>query len=117
MGVTGPFVERDRTAAALLSLLATKPGQDKRHLLAGLRANGFADVGVTDVNSVLYARRGSFVSDGGTPPLWRLRLPGSSAGARHPRTGPPVSWGFSGSYRGKPPRAWQEEALDTWQAI
>src|SRR4051812_46524949 len=110
-------MKRKRIAKVLEELLAAEPGQDKRQLLAGLRQRGLAGLTTTDVNSVLYEYRATFTPDGETPPLWRLLAPSevpaiSSGGtltlpmtAEQPRC-----------YQGALPRAWQSEALASWQA-
>src|SRR3712207_6765167 len=107
-------MQREYIAQALRELLAAKPCQDKRQLLAGLRKRGFDGLTTNDLNSVLYAYKDLFTSDGGTPPLWRL-ADVTRATSRTPCITPPRS-ARPRSYAGAEPRAWQQEALAAWTA-
>ena len=107
-------MQRECIAKALHELLVAEPNQDKRKLLAALRERGFAGLSTTDVNSVLYASRSLFASDGRTPPRWRLA--GPKAGSRLTLPTAAISPASPRSYVGAGPRAWQQEALAAWLA-
>ncbi|MBX6721917.1 MAG: DEAD/DEAH box helicase [Dactylosporangium sp.] len=94
-------------------LLAERPGQNKRELLAGLRRLGLPVSSTRDVNRTLYASRKSFVHDGATPPRWYLVASKQHVGAA---TASALAPPLPRSYRGKEPRAWQKEAFAEWRA-
>ncbi|MDG4788188.1 DEAD/DEAH box helicase family protein [Micromonospora sp. WMMD1102] len=110
----GNGVQRELMLREVLRhLLAVRPSQNKRQLLAGLQRMGLHRLSTTDINRTLYASGGLFTHDGATPPLWRL-----TAGARHDGTvtsagSPPAR---PRCYRGNEPRVWQTEALAEWRA-
>src|SRR5688500_4279181 len=99
-------MQREVAVEALRYLLQAQPAQDKRQLLAGLRAQGLHGLTTTDVNSLLYAERDLFASDGGTPPRWRVV---SQAGGRScTQVSVQLAPEQPRSYAGHPPRAWQQ---------
>jgi len=105
--------QRELMRILLERLLAERPGQNKRELLAGLRRLGLPVLSTRDVNRTLYASRQSFIHDAATPPRWYLvaekqHLYSAIASALVP------AW--PRCYRGKVPRAWQREALTEWCA-
>src|SRR5688500_13708645 len=105
-------MQRELIADALNELLALEPDRDKRQLLAGLRQRGFGTLTTTDVNSVLYERRGLFASDGGPPPRGRLAHSIRTHGLARPVV--QESYRLPRRYIGAEPRAWQQEALTQW---
>ncbi len=109
-------MQRGVLTRELTRILAAQPGQHKRQLLAGLRQQGFGDLTTTDINSVLYRHRTSFVSDGGTPPLWSLASGRTNPDLDHTNGDEPRLYKPSALYRGATPRAWQLEALAAWHA-
>ncbi|MGY1653318.1 DEAD/DEAH box helicase family protein [Geodermatophilus sp. SYSU D01119] len=106
-------MRRERVALAIRDLLAVQPDQNKRQLLARLGKRA-ARLTTTDVNSVLYSHRDLFISDGGTPPRWRLT--GSSRSPEERPAAEATTFSRPRGYVGMDPRAWQREALAAWQA-
>jgi len=112
-GGAAAVAQRELMRIMLERLLAERPGQNKRELLAGLRRLGLPVLSTRDVNRTLYASRQSFIHDAATPPRWYLvaekqHLYSAIASALVP------AW--PRCYRGKVPRAWQREALTEWCA-
>jgi RNA polymerase primary sigma factor len=105
-------MDRDRLAGDLERLLAAHPRQQKYQLLAGLTGQGWTGLSTTDVNSVLYERGRPFIKDDSTLPLWSLGGGGQAVLAGFPLEVGSV-W-LLDRYRGPEPRAWQQEALDSW---
>ncbi|GAB3799741.1 DEAD/DEAH box helicase family protein [Micromonospora zhanjiangensis] len=106
-------VQGERTRAELWNLLAERPGQNKRQLLAGLRLRGLSVESAREVNRTLYRSSNLFVHDGATPPRWHLTSGSRSAGLSISTTVGPA---LPRCYRGREPRAWQLEALIEWRA-
>ena len=108
----GDGVQRELLRKALWQLLAERPSQDKRELLAGLERIGLVGLSTTDINRTLYASRATFAHDGATPPRWRLTAGARRAGAAIPAVIAPAR---PLCYVGSEPRAWQDEALAEWR--
>ncbi len=128
---------RAELASDLHDLLSAEGERSKWQLLESLQPLGWDGLSGTDVNSVLYETGRDFVHDDRTPPRWWVdqaekdndaasiaigALPATLGGDQSSRDASAPSRSNLGStlgldlYKGHPPRAWQQEALQAWRA-